>query len=102
MSKRFTDSIKDSVRRDYNSKAMTVEQIVHRYGVARRTVYKWCSASHGRRNNINRKAVYLSKDETEAVLLLIMVGEQYAGKYKDIVKALEQRLLTIADEFTAR
>lgn len=100
MSKRFTDHIKDSVRRDYNSKTMTVEQIVHRYGIARRTVYTWCSANHGRRNSINRKAVYLSKDETEAILLLILMGEKDSGKYRDIVKALEQRLLTIADEFT--
>lgn len=98
MSKQFSEQLKADVVRDYNSRTMTVEQIVQRYGIARRTVYAWCSASHGRRNSINRKAVYLSKDETEAVLLLIMVGEQYAGKYKYIVKALEQRLLTIADD----
>lgn len=102
MSKRFTEHLKADVIRDYNSKMITVEQIVQRYGVARRTVYAWCSASHGRRNNINRKAVYLSQEETEGLLLLIVMGEKDSGKYRDTVKALEQRLLTIADEFTER
>ena len=98
---RCDESTRSSVIEDYNSKVLTVEQIVQKYGIARRTVYNWVSANHGRKNNIDRKAVYLSRDEVETMLLLIMVGENdVTEKQKCIAKALEKRLLDIADEFS--
>ena len=82
-------------------KEMTVEQIVSKYGIARRTVYNWCAADHGRNNQTSRKAIYLSHDEVETVLLMILETEgTLKGNREYTAKALENRLLKLADEFT--
>ena len=97
---RYEDAVRYSAVAEYESKATTVEQILKKHGIARRTLYNWVSADRGRRNDISRKAVYLSADEVETVLLMIMVAD---GQLKDrewIAKALESRLLDIADSFT--
>lgn len=94
---RKAENIKANVIAAYNGKVMTVDQIASVYGVARRTVYSWVTAN---RSNMNkpRKALYLSKDEAEALLLTIMVSDGQTGKYKAIVESIENRLLDIADE----
>lgn len=94
---RKAENIRSSVIRAYNEKVMTVDQIASKYGVARRTVYSWASSNRGRMSK-PRKALYLSKDEAEALLLTIMVADGQTGKYKEVVESIENRLLDIADE----
>lgn len=97
---RYDDKLRESVIADYNAKILTVDQIAQKYNIARRTIYSWVSANHGRKYKLDRQAVYLSKDETETLLLLILCAEDMlTDKQKYIAKALEQRLLDIADNF---
>lgn len=98
--------VKQRVLEAYSVKDMTVGMIAEKYGIAKRTIYKWVSdssgtASRGRRNSIRRKALYLSKEEAETILLMIMVSENDIGEHKKLVaNNLEERLLNIADELT--
>lgn len=101
MSRRISNQLKAAVIKEYHDKVLTVDQIVQKYGIARRTVYSWVSACHGRENSIPRKALYLSQDETETILLLMMeAGDSLKGKYKAVSASLENRLLNLADNFT--
>ena len=85
----------------YADGEMTVDDICTRYGVARRTVYQWAEKNgikRKRRTMTDRKAVYMSRNEVETVLLLIMEGESILdGKDLTAARAIEKRLLDIAD-----
>ena len=92
---------KREVIRDYAEGKMTVSDICRKHGIARRTVYTWAEKAgikRNKRNIIDRKAVYLSRNEVEAILLLMLEGSDLlSGEYRMICDRLEERLLDIAD-----
>lgn len=92
---------KKAVLKAYSEGKMTVSEICRKYGIARRTVYTWAEKAgikRNKRNIIDRKAVYLSRNEVEAILLLMLEGSDLLqGEYRMICDHLEERLLDIAD-----
>lgn len=92
---------KREVIRDYTDGKMTVSDICRKHGIARRTVYTWAEKAgikRNKRNVIDRKAVYMSRDEVEAILLLMLEGSDLLpGEHRMICEHLEERLLDIAD-----
>lgn len=94
------DSVRSAVLLAYFQGEQTVEQICRNYGVSRRTVYAWASGSHARIHSTrqSRKAIYLTLDEVELLLLLFLES----NPSNPIAKQLEDRLLNVADELTER
>lgn len=100
---RIPDSVKSNIRRDYYEKSTTVDEIAAKYGVHRRRVYDYVKAdrfnpySTGKK----RKMTYLSKDDVELILLLLCECDSILkGRYKDLAKCLEERMLKMADDLT--
>lgn len=88
---------------DYFHSEMTVKQISKKHGVCIRTVYNAIDGKANRKNQHkpDRKAVYLSKEETETLLLCILESEKLLPQSRRIlIPGIENRLLNIADELT--
>ena len=101
MSKSIPKSTKTAVLNDYRGKVLTVPQIAQKYGISRRTIYSWVTEPDRQRGNGTRKAIYLSPEEVETLLLLIMIGDgKMTDSWTGIAKNIETRLLDMADYFT--
>lgn len=88
---------------DYLHSGLTVKQISEKHGVCIRTVYNALGGKTNRKNRHkpDRKAIYLSKDETEALLLCILESEKALSQSRrTLISGIENRLLNIADELT--
>lgn len=88
---------------DYLHSGLTVKQISEKHGVCIRTVYNAINGKANRKNQhkLDRKAIYLSKDETEVLLLCILESEKVLSQSRRIlISGIENRLLNIADELT--
>lgn len=88
---------------DYLHSGLTVKQISEKHGVCIRTVYNAINGKTNRKNQHkpDRKAIYLSKDETEALLLCILESEKVLSQSRrTLISGIENRLLNIADELT--
>ena len=88
---------------DYHNSGLSVRQIASKYGVCVRTVYNAISGKANRKNQRKpeRKAIYLSKEETETLLLCISESEKLLSQSKTVlISGIENRLLNIADELT--
>ena len=88
---------------DYFHSGLTVRQISERNGVSVRTVYNAISGKANRKNQRkpSRKALYLSKEETEVLLLCILESEKVISQSRRVlISGIENRLLDIADELT--
>ena len=87
---KFCKEKKRAVLMDYASGKMTVEEIIHKHGIARRTVYTWAEKAGIKRkksNRIDRKTIYMTREEMEIVLLLMAIGsDSLKGKSLDISK----------------
>ena len=92
---------KKAVLKAYSDGKMTVSEICRKHGIARRTVYTWAENAgikRNKRNVIDRKAVYLSRNEVEAILLLMLeASKDMPEEYRMVCNHLEERLLDIAD-----
>ena len=100
---RVPDIVKDDIRRDYYECCMTVDAIAAKYGLHRRRIYDYVKADRhspwatGRA----RKMTYLSRDEVELVLLMIMECESTLNaENKVTAKCLEDKMLSMADAMT--
>lgn len=96
----------DAVLLEYYSSGRTVAEICAQHGIPRRTGYQWIERyGHGKRA-VNRKcarrAVHMSLDEVELVLLMMCECDKIWKKPTDraIMRNLEDRLLTVSDELT--
>ena len=91
---------KKAVLDAYTSGEKTVDAICREHGIARRTVYTWAEREglkRKKRYQTNRKAVYMNREEVEAVLLMISECSDALGRYRITAEALEKRLLDVAD-----
>lgn len=88
---------------DYQDGALSVRQIAEKHGVCPRSVYN-CISGHTSRKGLskqNRRALFLTKEETEALLLCIIEAEYHLPKAdRLIIDGIQGRLLNIADELT--
>jgi transposase-like protein len=82
----------------------TVDEICYTLGVSRSTLYSWVRANRikkRRRTIKNRRALNLSKDETELLLLVILEADAAIPEDKKaMLRGIENRLLNIADDLT--
>lgn len=94
-------ALKQSVIKDYYE-LMPIKQISIKYGINRRRIYDWIEKSNRLgylHPNLNRKMAYLSRDEIEVMLLMIIETENIlTERYRLVAKSLETRLLDMADE----
>lgn len=100
---RISEIVKDDIRRDYYERCMTVDAIAEKYNVHRRRIYDYVKADRYTSYAIKhkRKMTYLSKDDVELILLLIMECDSILkDKNKIIAKCLEDRMLQMADDMT--
>lgn len=100
---RISDIVKDDIRRDYNDRSMSVDEIAAKYGVHRRRVYDYVKADRHSKWSTTRKQkmTYLSKDEVELILLMLMECDGMLNeKNQAIAKCLEDRMLNMADAMT--
>lgn len=99
---RYQDRRAD-MRSDYLNSGLTVRQIAAKYKTCIRTVYNALNGKTNRKNNHkpSRKALYLSKEETETLLFCIMESETTIPNDKKILlPSIEIRLLNIADDMS--
>lgn len=100
---RISEIVKSDIRQDYYERAMTVDEIAAKYNVHRRRVYDYVKADRHSRWAMNRarKMTYLSKDEVELILLMLLECDGILkGNNRVIAKVLEDRMLMIADALT--
>lgn len=98
---RICDEKKREVIREYADGKTTVNEICDKHGIARRTVYAWAEKAGIKRkkhSRIDRKAIYMTREEMETILLLMLIGsESLKGEYLTASRSLEKRLLDATD-----
>ena len=100
---RIPESVKDAVRRDYHERNMTVSEIAAKYGLYMRRVYDYVKPDRYSPYTVERvkKMTYLSREEVELILLMLLECDAILkGKNRITAKALEDRMLMMADEMT--
>jgi len=97
------DDVRHAVIGDYIHSFLTLDQIAEKHNVSLRFIHSCVNGKFHRKNNPSpmRKALYLSKEDAEALLLCICEADYVIdADRKIIVRCIEERLLTIADELT--
>ena len=102
--KPISEEIKNSIRKEYYERKTTVDELAAKYGVHRRRIYDYVKADRHSAYSFSRvrKMTYLSRDEAELILLMLLECNSIIvkGKDRDIAKVLEEKMLAMADAMT--
>ena len=97
------DAVRHAVIYDYIHSFLTICQIAEKHDVSVRFIHSCVDGKFHRNNEPSplRKAIRLSKEEVEVLLLCICEADYVIDDDRKVIaRTIEERLLTIADELT--